>query len=139
MNVVLPNNMYILLTLFFISLAGIIIMIGRKLLIIQNGQTLSKENFLLKTSYLKEVKHLTVKNIKGYGYKGLVVIIRSYIRTVKVLKNKYQEIKEKTKKISKKNIVAQKKEVNKFLGIISEYKQKIREIKHRIKEEEENL
>jgi len=133
--------MYFLLTLFFISLLGIIIMIGRKLVLLKNGQILRKEETILKVSYLEEWKHLTIKNIKKHGYAGLVATVRFYVRSSNLLKNKYQEAKIKIKNIRAKNLNSDsgEKKENKFLKMISEYKHKIREIKHRIKEEEKNL
>ena len=117
-------------------------MIGRKLIILQNGQILNREKFFLKTQYMEELKHLTVKNVKKHGYNGLVTIIRFYIRSTNLLLNKYQKIRIKIKNIRDKrrsDNPNQQKDVNKFLKIVSEYKHKIREIKHKIKEEEENL
>ena len=132
--------MYFLLTLFFISLLGITFMIGRKLVMLQNGQVQNKEETILKAPYLEEWKHLTIKNIKKHGYIGLVATIRFYIRSSNFLKNKYQEVKIKIKNIRSKNSNGnspEKREVSKFLKMISEYKHKIRKIKHKIKEEEE--
>lgn len=131
--------MYILLTLFFISLVGIIVMIGRKLLMFQNGQILDRGEIIFKIPHFEELKYLITKNIKKHGYKGLVVTIRFYFRSANLLKNKYQEVKIKVKDMrvkNSKNNGEQQKEVSKFLKIISEYKHKIREIKHKIKEEE---
>jgi len=131
--------MYILLTLFFISLIGIIFMIGRKLFLLKNGQILVQEENSFRTPHLEEWKNLAIKNIKKHGYIGLVVTIRYYVRGTNLLKNKYQEVKTKIKEKSSKGIDHEKKEISKFLKVISEYKQKIRKIKHKIKEEEDNL
>lgn len=134
--------MYFLVILFFGSLIGITFMIGRKLIMIQNGLILNKEDDFLKAPYLEELKYTTIKNIKKYGYTGVVTIIRLYVRSTNLLKNKYQEIKIKVKNVYNKNLgnnSIEKKEVSKFLKMIGEYKHKIREIKHKVKEEEENL
>lgn len=134
--------MYFLLILFFTSLLGIAFMIGRKLLVLQNGEILSNEEIILKTEYIEEWKHASIKNIKKYGYILLVITIRIYFRCINFIKNKYQEFKKRLKNIRHKNISnisEEKKQISKFLKIISEYKQKIREIKHKIKEEEENI
>jgi len=129
--------MYFILTLFFLSLFGIIFMIGRKLVVLQDNQVLNKEEFFLKTQFLNEWKYLTVKNIKKHGYAGLVATIRFYVLSINFLKNKYQAIKIKIKNIRGKKLnTEEKKEVSGFLKMISEYKHKIREIKHKIKEEE---
>lgn len=134
--------MYFLLILFFGSLLGISFMIGRKLLMLQNGQVFNRDETFLKAPYLKELKQETVKNIKKHGYTGLVATIRFYIKSTNFLKNKYEEVKIKIKNIrqkNKNNILEEKREVSKFLKMISEYKHKIRALKHKIKEEEKNL
>ena len=132
--------MYFILTLFFLSLFGIIFMIGRKLVVLQDTQVLNKEEFFLKTQFLNEWKYLTAKNLKKHGYSALVATIRVYVLSINFLKNKYQEIKIKVKnKLSKSRLdgdLPKRQEVSGFLKMISEYKQKIREIKHQIKVEE---
>ena len=131
--------MYYLLILFFASLLGIIFMIGRKLMMMQNGVVLQKEETFLETQYLEKLRSVTIKNIKKHSYAGLVGAVRFYVRFSNFLKNKYQEAKTKIKNMSKEkpeNDSPEKKEVSKFLKMISEYKNKIREIKHKIKEEE---
>ena len=134
--------MYILLILFFVSLIGITFMIGRKFLMLQNGQILNREEIIFGAPLIEEWKILTIKNIKKHGYIGLVATIRFYVRSTNTLKNKYQEVKVKVKNLHSKNTngeLAGKREVSKFLKMISEYKHKIREIKHKIKEEENIL
>jgi hypothetical protein len=114
-------------------------MIGRKLIMLQNGTVFYKEEAVLKTPYLEELKDLTLKNVKKHSYTGLVAIIRFYVRLSNFLKNKYQEVKTKIKNIQKRNSEGEsldRQEISKFLKIISEYKHKIKEIKHKIKEEE---
>ncbi len=133
--------MYFLLILFFSSLIGITFMIGNKLLMLQNGQMTYEESAetFLKAQHLEELKHSAIKTIKKYSYAGLVATIRFYFRGIFFLKKKYQEIKIKVKSMHNKNPIKDsenKQEISKFLKIISEYKQKIRAIKHRIKEEE---
>jgi ribosomal protein S8 len=112
-------------------------MIERKLLMLQNGQIAHHrgENFL-EVPYEKW-KDLAVTNMKKHGYVGLVATIRFYMRSTKFLKSKFEEIKIKIKNIrGKKLIDEEKREVSGFLKMISEYKEKIREIKYKIKEEE---
>jgi hypothetical protein len=135
--------MYFILILFFGSLFGIIFMIGRKLLMLQSGQASYRENAetFLKAQYFEELKHSAIKTIKKHRYTGLVTIVRIYVRSSSFIKDKYEQIKIKIKNIYHKKIrseveVKEKQEVPKFLKIISEYKNKIREIKHKIKEEE---
>ena len=134
--------MYFLLILFFGSLAGISFMIGKKLLMLQNGQVFDRNETFLKAPHLEELKHKTIKNIKKYGYAGLVTTIRFYIRSMNLLKNKYEEARIKIKSLYSKKSNSEtgdRQEISKFLKIISEYKRKIREIRHKINEEEKNL
>jgi len=131
--------MYFLLILFFGSLFGITFMIGRKLMMLQNGQVLHREEDFLKIQHLEELKHLTIKNIKKHGYVGLVAIIRFYVQSSNFFKNKYEETKKKIKNIHirKQNDGSLgKREVSNFLKMILEYKNKIRKIKEKVKEEE---
>lgn len=135
--------MYFILILFFGSLFGITFMIGRKLLMLQNGQVSyrdSSETFL-KAQYFEELKHLAIKTIKKHRYTGLVTIVRIYVRSSNFIKDKYEQVKIKIKNIYHKKIrreteIKEKQEVPKFLKIILEYKNKIREIRHKIREEE---
>ena len=129
--------MYYLLVLFFASLFSIIIMIGRKLTILEHEQILNQEEILFELPYFKKIKHFTVENIKKNGNILLVATVRFYVRGANLFKNKYEEIKIKIKnKSMKNNINGEKKEISKFLKIIGDYKNKIREIKHKIKKEE---
>ena len=92
--------MYFLLILFFTSLLAIVIMIGRKLVVLEHEQVLNHEEVLFELPYLKEVKHLTVKNIKKHGYAGLVAIIRFYVQSMNFFKDRYEKIKIKIKNLS---------------------------------------
>lgn len=134
---------YFLLILFFGSLLGITFMIGRKLIILQNGQFFHhREETFYKKEHLEEWKNSIVQNIKSYSYKGLVGTIRLYVRLINFLNKKYQETKIKLKERRERKLSENgngKVEPNKFLKIISEYKHKIRKIKHQIKEEEKSL
>jgi len=129
--------MYILLILFFASLFSIILMIGRKLITLKQEQVLNQEEVLFELPYLKEVKHITVTNVRKHGYALLVAILRFYIRGTNFSKSQYEKLKIKIKNMHNRNqINGEKKEISKFLKIIGEYKHKIREIKHKIKKEE---
>jgi len=133
--------MYLPLILFFGSLFGITFMIGRKLLMLQNGQVSYKDSAetFLKAQYFEELKHSAIKTIKKHRYTGLVTIVRIYIKSSNFIINKYEQVKIKIKDTYHKRTnheTKEKREIPKFLKIISEYKHKIREIKHKIKEEE---
>ena len=133
--------MYFLLILFFVSFFGIIIMIGRKLVLLRNGQVLAREEILFGIPHIEKVKDLFIKNLKKYGHISLVMTIRFYVRSTNLLKNKYGEIKIKIRDMTQKSLhgnSSEKTEVSKFLKMILDYKRKIREIKHKIHEEEKN-
>jgi len=129
--------MYILLILFFASLFSIILLIGRKLITLKQEQILNQEEVLFELPYLKEVKHITVTNVRKHGYALLVAILRFYIRGTNFSKSQYEKVKIKITNMHNRNqINGEKKEISKFLKIIGDYKNKIREIKHKIKKEE---
>src|SRR3989344_7131518 len=96
--------MYILFILFFVSLASIIVMIGRKLVLLKNTAVVMQEEIVLEVPYIKEFRHVTITNIKKYGHVGLVTTLRLYIRSMSLLKNKHQEIKQKIKDKFEKSI-----------------------------------
>ena len=129
--------MYTLLILFFISLLGIIFMIGRKLVLLKKGKISIGEQIPLIIIPLEKVKSFTLRSIRRYGHATIVISLTLYIRGANLLKNKYRELKVK---IQERNKLTQangdKKEISKFLKIIGEYKKKIRDIKHRITKEE---
>ncbi|MFA6520606.1 MAG: hypothetical protein WCT44_03310 [Candidatus Paceibacterota bacterium] len=112
-------------------------MIGRKLLLLQNGQILERSEFVLKAPVLEEWKHSTIRGARKHSYNALVATIRFYFRASSLIKNSYQGIKTKIKDLGRKETVEnEKREISKFLKVISEYKHKIRRIKQKVKEEE---
>ena len=130
--------MPIILTLFFLSLSGIIYMIGNKLILLQKGETVIRQNIPIKVPDLQEFKQIATKKTRKYAS---TVRLRASIKTSHFLKRKYKEIKnkiiEKTKKIliGKKHGI-QEHEVSTFLRKVSDYKSKVNKIKDQIKEEE---
>ncbi|OGI94552.1 hypothetical protein A3A03_02105 [Candidatus Nomurabacteria bacterium RIFCSPLOWO2_01_FULL_40_18] len=132
--------MYLLLILFFASLISIVIMMGRKLFLLQNGQiaSSSQDENSFEVPHLEKVKHFTIQNLKKYEHMLLVQILWLYVRSSNFLKSKYQELKIKiNNKIKTNHIGSEKKEISKFLKIIGDYKHKIKEIKHKIRKEED--
>ena len=130
--------MYLLLISFFLSLIGIIFMVGRKLVLLKNGNITTTEENETEFLNLKELKQVTFQNIRKYEHIVLVTVLRFYIRSLNFLKVAYEKIETKIKNIRRKRQKdsSEKVEVSKFLKVVSEYKQRIREIKHRIHEEE---
>ncbi|MFZ2072497.1 MAG: hypothetical protein WAV10_02350 [Minisyncoccia bacterium] len=119
-------------------------MIGNKLILLKRGQISNVGNthkILVEIPDLDEVKHFTSKNFRKYGYITLVNIIRFYVRASHILRQKYEQIKIKTKEkinkyFPKKVSEVTKKEASGFIKMMSDYKNKIREIKDKIVEEE---
>ena len=133
--------MFILIILFFISLAGISIMIGRKLVLLRKGQITVQGDFSIQPPDPHQIRFIIIRNTKKYGYILLVATIRFSMKSSRIVKSKYEAIKNKTKNITRKYIPhkekeIKEKEVSKFLKMVTEYTHKIRKIKHKIKEEE---
>ena len=106
--------MYFLLTLFFASLLGIVFMVGRKLLVLEDGQLISSdEKTFIKTPHWEAWRHITVKKIKQHGYAGLVKVIRIYVKSSNTLKNKYHETKKRIDSLYARNLNGGKIEKNK--------------------------
>lgn len=135
--------MYILFTLFILSLLSISAMIGRKLIVLRNGEFLDKEEFSVEVPIFEEMRYVTGKTVKKIGYVTLVTSMRLYFRSANFVKNKYDFTKTKIKDLKNRGIGNEKlqsqKEISKFLQVISEYKGKIKTIKHKIREEEKGL
>lgn len=119
-------------------------MIGRKLTLVKEIQTIEIDYAHPFIPDLEKMKDLLNRNTKKYGYLGLVLIIKFHLRSSKFLKQKYEKVKTKIKDMgikSKDHFGADEmvgQEVSGFLKMISDYKQKIRTIKHKIKKEEES-
>lgn len=134
--------MGILFTLFFLSLGGIVFMVGRKLLAFNDIQNQSaEERVMIGVPGLEEIRSITTKRIKRYGYVALVITLRTYIRSSKFLEKKGREITRVIRRnLSRGGEIDDKfeqQEVSKFLRMISDYKQKVGKIKRRIKAEED--
>jgi len=133
--------MNILFITFFLSLAGIIIIIGRKLSLIKSGDVMvTTEQPHPFVPDFEKIKEITFKHTKKYGYVALFVIVKTYLQSSNFFKKKMGETKNYIKKLlvkkQKEGGEIEKQEVNKFLKMVSDYKHKIRHIKRRIHEEE---
>lgn len=137
--------MILILILFFVSLAGIILMIGKKLIleraILEN---MAIEKTILDIPRLGKIKDISIKRIRKYSFVLLVITIRYYVKSSNFLKKQSKGMVEKVKtKLIRKNNLSEsneKQEVSGFLKMISDYKQKVKRIKKIIKEEEnENI
>lgn len=115
-------------------------MIGRKLMMVKNGQIEVSHTGSFEIPYLEEAKYATIENIKKYEHILLVEIVKFYVQFSTFVKNTYRAIKIKLSNIHIKQHpngeVSERAEVSKFVKFVSGYTRKIKEIKHKIKEEE---
>lgn len=132
----------IFLTLFFVSIAGIVILITKKLLQIEKLRIVSEDDvFFIDVPELEDAHHVLMRKIKHGGYIALVITIRGYLlgkhSIKKLIRKTYQKISSFVQKYQKNKIEnTDKKEASKFLKVISDYKKKVNKITKQIKEEE---
>lgn len=132
--------MTLVLILFFIALISLVIMIMKRVFLIRTGSRI----IINDDPYLPpvhEVRHIFIKNTRQYSLIIISIILRTSIRTYILLRRKGSEIAHKI--INKYNkstakLAPEKREVNRFLKGISEYKNKIKNLKEKIIEEELN-
>lgn len=133
--------MIVFFILFFLSLVGIAFMIGRKLALLGHPHHAHTHHHTLSIEVpeIEQVKSMAVRGARKVGYIALVSIIRAYVLSAHFTKSRYAELKEKIKKMKKLRGEEESSEEirpNKFLKMMSDYKQKIKKIKLDIKEEE---
>ncbi len=133
--------MTFVLILFFIALVGLITMITKRVFLIRAGiQVIINDDPYLPP--VQEVREILIRNTKDYSLIIIGVVLRTSIRTYILLRKKGKEISDKiivkyTKNSSK--FTSEKKEVNRLLKGISEYRNKIKHLKEKIIEEETNF
>src|SRR5688572_22557542 len=124
--------MYILLILFFISLLGIIFMVGRKLFLLEKGYIFEEEAGIPVGQYFEKWKRSAQKNLKMLVFVTVVILVRLYVKISNFVEEKYQQIAFKLKSTYIKKSKAgttETKETSKFLKMVGEYKRKLRKIK----------
>jgi len=125
--------------LFFASLLGIIIMVGRKMKLVQNGSELQLEESHPLVPDIEKAKELLYKNSRKASYFALETALRLHIKSSKLAKQKYSELKMKVKnKLMKEpnGEASMNADASGFLKMISDYKHKVRRLKRKIHEEE---
>ena len=127
--------MITLLILFFLSLIGISFMIGKKLVLIRNGNATHQEALPRIIPDIQTLKYTARKTTKQGVYIATVVLIRLYVQSGNLVKNVYDRTKTKIQSLRKKDNTTENKEVSKFLKMISDYKYKVKHIKRQIEEE----
>ena len=134
--------MYLILTLFFISLLSITSMLGYKVSLARNGSLQMRDGVHLAFPDLHKIKKLTRRGLRRYGFIALVIVIKIYVKISLFAKQKFESAKSSIIKILRKNKKFnledsfEKREVSGFLKMVSEYKHKVKSIKHKIIEEE---
>jgi len=116
-------------------------MIGKKLVLVRNGHSTEIEHIHLFPIDFKKIKYSSFQITKKFIYIMIFITLRSYLLSSKFIKEKSKILIKKIENKLKKNIDGisdelEKKEVSKYLKMISEYRQKIRKMKHQIKREE---
>lgn len=136
--------MTLLLTLFFVSLLGIIGMVGRKLSAVPTEAHKLRSEDSFEIPHFDALKDMGAQSIKKYAYATLVLSLKLYIRSTNILKYQYQQLEDqikhaRTKHLSPEELKAKEDKASRFLDLISEYKYKIRKIKRKIAAEEKSL
>jgi hypothetical protein len=132
--------MYTLLILFLVSLLGIMVMIGRKHLLIQKGVVFEEKGWTPDPEYFEDLKVKTMKKLGRLGFILLVILVRVYVKVSDVLKEEYRRSLEKVRNVQFKSsddgaIKIKVQKENKILKMASQYKKKIRRIKDRVRKE----
>jgi hypothetical protein len=126
-----------LLIIFFTSLLGLVVMIGRRIMLIKDSQIILEENISFGEPYIEEIKQATAKKMKQYGYVVITSTLRFSIKSSRFLNEKGSDISKRIRSMLIKSGEGEsQKEVSNFLKMVSEYKNKINRIKNRIREEE---
>ena len=132
--------MYVLLSLFFVSLIGIMFMIGRKHILIQNGYAFEEKDFAPDREYFEDLKSKTSKKLSKISFVLLVIMVRFYVKFSDVIKSGYRWSLEKIRNVVVKKsddgaIKIKVQKENKFLKVMGQYKKKIRRIKDKVRQE----
>lgn len=138
------TGIYFILSLFFISIAGLVLMIGRKLYLVRNGEVGGGKHFHFFVFDLIRVRQLAKNGVRRYGYIMLVFILRSNVKISNMVKLQFEKavlnienmLTRKSRSSSGEN--QKPAEVSGFLKMVSEYKRKVRRIKNRISTEEDS-
>lgn len=131
--------MNLLLTIFFVSLLGLIILIGRKVVFLRTGGSVDNGELLFNLPSLAELKEISIKLSKRAGYNFLVIVIKLYVKLSYLFKTTHGKVKTRMQSLTEKYTPERDsapKQVSKFLKAVGDYKQRIRRIKRKIKEEE---
>ncbi len=135
--------LYVILIIFFVSLFSIFFMIGRKLIVLGNGNYAVPDDATFEVPYMEETKNFLVECLKTLEHVTLVFLIRFYIQTKKFFRNMIEDIKEAIRNLHFKKYpngeLAEKIENSKAVKIIYRYRKKIKYIARQVKKEEKNM
>ena len=125
------------IVLFFVSLSGIVFMVGKKLRLLLSGQVSPDQHAPFQVPSFEEIQNNAGQMIKRLGYFLLVETIRGYLRLVQFFKSKYWSVRARLEARRRRNGAEPlPKAPNRFLKAVASYKQKLGKIKREIKEEE---
>ncbi len=135
--------MTILLTLFFTSLIAMSFMVERKVILVQRGKIVPKDELTPIIPDLPVIKSVAIKGVKTAEYIGIVLILRMYVQSGNFIKKWYgivkTEVKSRMRRQTKEEIMEEDaKKESKFLKTVADYKRKIKKIKYQIVKEEKN-
>jgi hypothetical protein len=135
--------MYVFLVLFVLSFTAITYIVRRKIAMVKNGwvpEPLHPHPFV---PDMQKLKHFTVANARRMEHMALVTLLRSYVKTLNLLKSQYRKSVAKLNNLKNRNKIKNGEPINtdasKFLKMVSDYKHKIRTLKRRIHEEENKM
>lgn len=129
------------ITLFLVSLLGIVYMIGRKLVLVRNGQIILRDHEDAFVPDVHKIRNFASMSMRQALYISTFLVLKLYVKTLNLFKKGYDLLKSLILYIIKtsheKGIVS-KRETNKVLKAIADYKKKISIMKNRIHEGENN-
>jgi hypothetical protein len=118
-------------------------MMWRRLTLIRAGLIVVDENLPHPfVPHMHKIKHFSFRSLKRFVDITIIITLRFYVRFVNFVKNQYSKLRIKIMSMSQENPDGNgllKKEANKVLKVLSEYKNKISRMKKNIYEEEKNM
>ncbi len=132
----------ILLTLFFTSLAGIILMIGHKFSLVRHGHIEAIEPLDSLMPDVHKARNIVLRSFKKMIYAVTFVVLHIYVKITTLLKKGYNILKTKVQDMFIRHLEnnrESRRDTNKVLKVIADYKRKISIMKSKIHEEEKKL
>ena len=132
--------MYLILSIFFISLVGSITMLLKKVALVrQSGynERGAEEIYIFPDADPETIKRALKETSRKYGYLMVFNALRTYMIVSKTLRKGAEKTIEKVSSVLyKKTAGTKSKAVSSFLKSVSEYKKRLAHMKQKIREEE---